>query len=78
MFTELAISPRPQPDLADGYPLVLTCAKSVRFTESHHRQIATLCRATPDPQIEIRPDAAADPLSETTSHGTTLVIPVRK
>jgi anaerobic selenocysteine-containing dehydrogenase len=61
-FTEPAISPRSRPDLADRYPLVLTCAKSVRFAESQHRQIATLRRATPDPQIEIHPDAAADRL----------------
>jgi anaerobic selenocysteine-containing dehydrogenase len=59
-FTEPAISPRSRPDLAGRYPLVLTCAKSVRFAESQHRQIATLRRATPDPQVEIHPDAAAD------------------
>jgi anaerobic selenocysteine-containing dehydrogenase len=59
-FSEPAISPRSRPDLADRYPLVLTCAKSVRFAESQHRQIATLRRASPDPQVEIHPDAAAD------------------
>ena len=58
-FTEPAISPRSRPDLASRYPLVLTCAKSVRFAESQHRQIATLRRATPDPQVELHPDAAA-------------------
>jgi anaerobic selenocysteine-containing dehydrogenase len=59
-FTEPAISRRSRPDLADRYPLVLTCAKSVRFAESQHRQIAMLRRPTPDPQVEIHPDAAAD------------------
>ena len=59
-FAEPAISPRSRPDLARRYPLVLTCAKSVRFAESQHRQIATLRRDTPDPQVEIHPDAAAD------------------
>jgi anaerobic selenocysteine-containing dehydrogenase len=59
-FIEPAISPRSRPDLAERYPLVLTCAKSVRFAESQHRQIAMLRRATPDPQLEIHPDAAAD------------------
>jgi hypothetical protein len=39
---------------------VLTCARSVRFAESQHRQIAKLRRAAPDPQVEIHPDAAAD------------------
>jgi anaerobic selenocysteine-containing dehydrogenase len=58
-FTEPAISPRSRPDLARRYPLVLTCAKSVRFAESQHRQIAALRRATPDPQVEIHPDVAA-------------------
>ncbi len=58
-FAEPAISPRSRPDLAGRYPLVLTCAKSVRFAESQHRQIATLRRATPDPQVELHPDAAA-------------------
>jgi anaerobic selenocysteine-containing dehydrogenase len=58
-FTEPAISPRSRPDLARRYPLVLTCAKSVRFAESQHRQIATLRSATPDPQVELHPDAAA-------------------
>ena len=59
-FTEPAISPRSRPDLAARYPLVLTCAKSVRFAESQHRQIAMLRRAQTDPQVEIHPDAAAN------------------
>jgi anaerobic selenocysteine-containing dehydrogenase len=59
-FVEPAISPRSRPDLAGRYPLVLTCAKSLRFAESQHRQIAMLRRATPDPQVEIHPDAAAE------------------
>ncbi|HET8758530.1 MAG TPA: molybdopterin-dependent oxidoreductase [Solirubrobacteraceae bacterium] len=58
-FTEPAISPRSRPDLAARYPLVLTCAKSVRFAESQHRQIAMLRRAAPDPRVELHPDAAA-------------------
>jgi anaerobic selenocysteine-containing dehydrogenase len=59
-FTEPAISPRSRPDVAARYPLVLTCAKSVRFAESQHRQIAMLRRAQTDPQVEIHPDAAAN------------------
>jgi anaerobic selenocysteine-containing dehydrogenase len=58
-FVEPAISPRSRPDLAGRYPLVLTCAKSLRFAESQHRQVARLRRSTPDPQVEIHPDAAA-------------------
>ena len=59
-FTEPAISPRSRPDLAGRYPLVLTCAKSLRFAESQHRQIAMLRRAAPHPQVEIHPDTAAE------------------
>jgi anaerobic selenocysteine-containing dehydrogenase len=58
-FTEPALSPRSRPDLAVDYPLVLTCAKSLRFCESQHRQVAELRRAAPDPQVELHPDAAA-------------------
>ncbi|WP_372788133.1 molybdopterin-dependent oxidoreductase [Paraconexibacter sp.] len=58
-FTEPAISPRSRPDLAARYPLVLTCSKSVRFAESQHRQVASLRRASPDPQVELHPDAAS-------------------
>jgi len=58
-FTEPGISPVSRPDLAARYPLVLTCAKSVRFAESQHRQVATLRRAQPDPQVELHPDTAA-------------------
>ena len=58
-FTEPALSPRSRPDLAADYPLVLTCAKSLRFCESQHRQVAELRRAAPDPQVEVHPDTAA-------------------
>ncbi|TQM62293.1 anaerobic selenocysteine-containing dehydrogenase [Humibacillus xanthopallidus] len=57
-FTEPALSPRSRPDLAADYPLVLTCAKSLRFCESQHRQVAELRRAAPDPQVELHPDTA--------------------
>jgi len=58
-FVEPALSPRSRPDLVTDYPLVLTCAKSLRFCESQHRQIAQLRRAAPDPQVELHPDTAA-------------------
>ncbi|GAA2162444.1 molybdopterin-dependent oxidoreductase iron-sulfur protein [Humibacillus xanthopallidus] len=57
-FTEPALGPRSRPDLVRDYPLVLTCAKSLRFCESQHRQVAELRRAAPDPQVELHPDAA--------------------
>ncbi|MGN6521612.1 MAG: molybdopterin-containing oxidoreductase family protein, partial [Actinomycetes bacterium] len=58
-FVEPPLSPRSRPDLSDDYPLVLTCAKSLRFCETQHRQIAELRRAAPDPQVEVHPDTAA-------------------
>ena len=42
-----------------GYPLVLTCAKSLWFCESQHRQIPELRRGARDPQVELSPEAAA-------------------
>ena len=58
-FAEPPLSPRSRPDLASEYPLVLTCAKSLRYCESQHRHIAELRRAAPDPQVEVHPDTAA-------------------
>jgi anaerobic selenocysteine-containing dehydrogenase len=58
-FTEPALSPRSRPDLADEFPLVLTCNKALHFCETQHRQIATLRRHVPDPQVELHPDTAS-------------------
>ncbi|MCA1696260.1 MAG: molybdopterin-dependent oxidoreductase, partial [Actinobacteria bacterium] len=58
-FTEPKLSHRSRPDLADKFPLVLTCAKALHFCESQHRQIASLRRHVPDPEIELHPDTAA-------------------
>jgi anaerobic selenocysteine-containing dehydrogenase len=58
-FDEPPLSPRSRPDLAREFPLVLTCAKSLRYCESQHRQVADLRRAAPDPQVEVHPDTAA-------------------
>jgi anaerobic selenocysteine-containing dehydrogenase len=58
-FAEPAISPRSRPDLADRFPLVLTCSKTLWFAETQHRQLASLRRAVPEPQVEVHPDAAA-------------------
>jgi Molydopterin dinucleotide binding domain len=59
-FTEPALSPRSRPDLADEFPLVLTCAKSLYFCETQHRQVASLRRHVPDPEVELHPDTAAE------------------
>lgn len=58
-FAEPPLSPRSRPDLQRDYPLVLTCAKSLRYCESQLRQVAELRRAVPDPQVEVHPDTAA-------------------
>ncbi|HEU5001981.1 MAG TPA: molybdopterin-dependent oxidoreductase [Actinomycetota bacterium] len=58
-FTEPALSPRSRPDLAGEFPLVLTCAKEVHFCETQHRQVASLRRRAPDPEVELHPDTAA-------------------
>jgi anaerobic selenocysteine-containing dehydrogenase len=58
-FAEPASSPRSRPDLAPEFPLVLTCAKSLHFCETQHRQVAALRRHVPDPLAEVHPDTAA-------------------
>jgi anaerobic selenocysteine-containing dehydrogenase len=58
-FTEPALSPRARPELADEFPLVLTCTKPVHFCETQHRQVANLRRHVPDPLVELHPETAA-------------------
>ena len=58
-YVEPAWSRRSRPDLAAEYPLVLTCAKALHFCETQHRQVASLRRHLPDPQVELHPDTAA-------------------
>jgi anaerobic selenocysteine-containing dehydrogenase len=57
-FDEPLTSPRSRPDLAERFPLVLSCAKSLFFCETQHRQIASLRKSAPDPQLEIHPATA--------------------
>ncbi|MEA2972632.1 MAG: hypothetical protein QOG82_1090 [Actinomycetota bacterium] len=59
-FTEPALSPRSRPDLAEEFPLVLTCAKALHFCETQHHQVASLRRHVPDPLMELHPDTAAE------------------
>jgi anaerobic selenocysteine-containing dehydrogenase len=58
-FTEPATSTRSRPELADEFPLTLTCAKSLHFCETQHRQVASLRSRVPDPEIELHPETAA-------------------
>lgn len=59
-FTEPALSPRSRPDLAEEFPLVLTCTKPLHFCETQHRQVASLRRHVPDPKVELHPGTAAE------------------
>jgi anaerobic selenocysteine-containing dehydrogenase len=58
-FEEPRTGPRSRPDLAQRFPLVLTCAKSLWFCETQHRGVAALRARVPDPQVELHPDTAA-------------------
>lgn len=58
-FDEPGLSPRSRPELAEQFPLVLTSAKPLWFCESQHRNIASMRRSAPDPQLEIHPETAA-------------------
>ncbi len=58
-FDEPAVSPRARPDLAEAFPLVLTCAKDTHYCETQHRNIPSLRRRALDPQVELHPDLAA-------------------
>ena len=57
-FEEPRISPHLAPDLADRFPLILTCAKSLWFCETQHRNVPSLRSRAPDPQVELHPDTA--------------------
>ncbi|RSM41457.1 molybdopterin oxidoreductase [Amycolatopsis balhimycina DSM 5908] len=58
-YDEPSLSPRSRPDLAARYPLILTCAKSLFFCETQHREITSLRKSAPDPQVELHPETAA-------------------
>ena len=57
-FDEPLASPVSRPDLAERYPLILSCAKSLWFCETQHRNIPGLRKAAPDPVVELHPQAA--------------------
>ena len=58
-FEEPLVSPVSQPELAERYPLIFTCAKHTLFCESQHRALPSLRRRARDPEIELHPEAAA-------------------
>lgn len=57
---EPLIGPLSRPELAERYPLILTCAKHTQFCESQHRALPSLRRHARDPEVELHPAAAAE------------------
>ncbi|HEX6354450.1 molybdopterin-containing oxidoreductase family protein [Actinophytocola sp.] len=57
-FTEPSLSPRSRPDLRERFPLILTCAKSLWFCETQHRNLPSLRGRAPDPHVELHPETA--------------------
>jgi anaerobic selenocysteine-containing dehydrogenase len=59
-YVEPPETPYSRPDLAEEYPLILTTgARSPFFFHSEGRQLASLRRLQPDPQLEMHPETAA-------------------
>jgi len=59
-YEEPQVSPISRPDLAERYPLILTCAKHTLFCESQHRGLPSLRKKALDPEVELHPLAAAE------------------
>ena len=58
-YEEPLVSQRSQPELAERFPLALTCAKHTLFCETQHRALPSLRRRAMDPEVELHPTAAA-------------------
>jgi anaerobic selenocysteine-containing dehydrogenase len=59
-YQEPLVSPISRPDLAERYPLILTCTKNSLFCETQHRALPSLRRQAMDPEVELHPTAAAE------------------
>lgn len=57
---EPLVGPVSRPDLAERYPLILTCTKHTLFCETQHRALPSLRRKAMDPEVELHPAAAAE------------------
>lgn len=58
-YVEPLVGPVTRPDLAERFPLILTCGKHTLFCESQHRGLPSLRRRARDPEVELHPEAAA-------------------
>jgi anaerobic selenocysteine-containing dehydrogenase len=52
------VSHAARPDLAERFPLILTCAKHTLFCETQMRALPSLRRHALDPEVELHPTAA--------------------
>jgi anaerobic selenocysteine-containing dehydrogenase len=59
-YAEPLMGPVSRPELAERFPLILTCAKHTLFCETQHRGLPSLRRLAPDPEVELHPAAAAE------------------
>jgi anaerobic selenocysteine-containing dehydrogenase len=59
-YEEPLMSPVSRPELAERFPLILTCAKHTLFCNSQHRGLPSLRQRARDPEVEIHPAAAAE------------------
>jgi anaerobic selenocysteine-containing dehydrogenase len=59
-YEEPLMSPLSRPELAERYPLILTCAKNTLFCETQHRGLPSLRRQAMEPEVELHQLAAAE------------------
>ncbi|MBN9387595.1 MAG: molybdopterin-dependent oxidoreductase [Chloroflexi bacterium] len=59
-YEEPPVGPVSRPDLAERFPLILTCAKHNLFCESQHRALPSLRRRALDPEVELHPLVARE------------------
>lgn len=57
-YEEPRVSTRAKPSLATRFPLVFTCAKSTYYCETQQRNLPSLRKRAPEPEVEMHPDAA--------------------
>lgn len=57
-FSEPPVGPVARPDLAAGFPLILTSAKPSLFCQTQHRALSSLRRRAAHPEVELHPAAA--------------------
>lgn len=56
-FVEPQVGPVARPDLAERFPLVLTCAKSTLFCQTQFRALPSLRRLSQGPEVQLHPAA---------------------